>query len=336
MTVPSGLYVIDGGILLVTALTSTGYSARDGDLPGGYTATCITSDRGDSDKMYAVVNGNIYRSANAGVNWTLIKSFSHATNSLAANWTVPGEVWAAVSGAYGSTGDGGIWKSTDYGDTWTRKLFTYDALYVSYNPGLFISAAGDQVLVTMKDALYERLVARSSSDGGDTWATIAPTASDVRTPGQSVAMDNPDKSALWCSSLTAAGGPWVTADNWSTNTDLSGTLGAGAPVHYDRAGSYMLKLSGEVERSTDGGSSWSTRATDGNIMGLTPGHISLTDNGASVFVAGLDGYLFYSADSGVTWGNVRLDREASINWVHLATEITTAPPPSLAFKLVIS
>lgn len=114
------------------------------------------------------VPGALYRSTNQGASWTMLRTDS--ANPFLTNLTlVPGQtntlyISALQATASVSSRNGGVWKSSDGGSTWTE-IFTDPAFSLAVQPGnperLFVSS-----WFGLGDGIY------TSSNGGSDWERL--------------------------------------------------------------------------------------------------------------------------------------------------------------------
>lgn len=326
------LYVSDGRIMLFSTLTPSGYSFREGGLAPGYSCTCLSADWFNPDKMYAVVNGELYLSSDAGVNWAAGRNFEYAVNEVYANPTVAGEVWVSIDNAYADfSGEGGAWKSTDYGANWTKKLSMTGGLIGDTREAHGVTAYGLNVWVSLGDSVYDYTQLLKSTDGGDNWSTVSPGSGRVGWHSQAA---KATKGAFWY--LGLADGPHITTDNWATKTNRAATIGTGIGVMYDPTGTYLLATkAGEIHRSTNDGATWTNVGGSSNAQLLSSSRYLLAwkPETTKVYHGGSVGYIYYSSDSGVTWNSFQTDRATTIKCLLGTAPVSTA---NLAFKLVVA
>ncbi len=316
---PAGsLFVIDGAgtVKYYPSLSASAAVAREGGLPGGYVASCITSDAADKSRMYLAIGSSVYTSTDEGRNWTLAYTFNGTVRHIYANATVAGEVWAGLDGT-----DSGVWVSTDYGATWTKNYSTGDFRGTYYVP--WVTASGLSVWASFGDTLWYDVHFHHSEDGGATWsADVAPGG---RGAAHCQAVDAPTKGALWGSIL--ASGPFITTDDWASYTDRSGAIGTGVGVVYSPDGSFLLacKSGDGIYRSINDGATWS-RAYDDSVNGF-PGYLAMADvrhvaydgDLLHCYAGGQSGHVLYSTDGGLTWGTFQVtDNTQTVVQVYVA------------------
>jgi photosystem II stability/assembly factor-like uncharacterized protein len=191
---PNVVYVGEGSID-IRGNTSQGRGAwRSTD--GGRTWTSIGLKSGgqigrlqvhptNADLVYAAVLGRpfgrnpergIYRSRNGGSSWERVLFLNDSTGAVdlamdptnprilyAAMWRAERKPWTMISGS----AEGGIWRSTDGGDTWTKLGGGLPSKLVG-KIGLTVSPANPRRLWAIIEAEPEGGVYRSDN-GGDTW-----------------------------------------------------------------------------------------------------------------------------------------------------------------------
>ena len=128
--------------------------------------TAIAVDPSDPRIVYAgTEQGNVFRSTNGGDSWSWSGNGLVIHSGWPTIWDImpdpqaAGVVYLAQSND-GVSGQGGIYKSTDYGVTWERALEGHDPR------ALVIDPLNHEVLITASwnDYLYR------SEDAGDTWS----------------------------------------------------------------------------------------------------------------------------------------------------------------------
>ncbi|MBD3410930.1 MAG: T9SS type A sorting domain-containing protein [Ignavibacteriales bacterium] len=173
----------------------------------------------------------LYRSSDAGMTWELIGlDSSYSIAAIAVHPTNSNVVFAAALGSLRkATDERGVYRTTDYGETWERVLYGSDvagAIDVDLNP---------RNPDTVYAALWERLRREDymyyggdesglyrSTDGGDTWAPSAngfPTESaDLGRIDMDVCRDQPE--AIYALTAYASGharglyGSFDGGDSW--------------------------------------------------------------------------------------------------------------------------
>ena len=212
--------------------------------------------------------------------------------------------------------DGGVWKSTDSGTTWTPLSDELPSLAVcglavsKTNPDIIVIATGEAT--PSIDAVKGVGILRST-DGGDTWVTTSKTLSAGTNHGFYFAECGPngtflagaddslyrstDDGATW-HTRPAGAGEWYDA-KWST-TDPD-------KVFFVRAGGVP---GARVKVSTDDGATWSN-AGSGQPASLNFGRARLGISGTTIYcIIGQSGFsdsmygLIKSTDDGATWSTL--------------------------------
>jgi len=218
---------------------------------------------------------------------------------------------------YVGGGGDGLWRSTDYGNTWAK---INDR--IGYVPmGLVLAVAGTTP-ATVWVAGYH--VVYKSTDGGLTFTEIP---NDLPAELYSMAIDPYDDDHL-ISGLHEADGLVESVDGGATWTLLAGTgfpsggvswypffLDTGAAATTRRTWLAIAQNGASVTVTRDGGASWTIPA---GIDGLNHAHgnAQIFQRGATVFVPGLGGPgqgVYRSDDLGASFTRV-LDGAYSVAW----------------------
>ncbi len=236
-----------------------------------------------------------------------------------------------------SLNDGGIFKSTDQGATWTDlsnglDIKQYYRLGCSYlTPGLIYAGAQDngtdrvtgatsnQVMGAdgeecLVDFTNDNIVFASSqsgyfsksTDGGNTFTPLTAYGSDWTSP---IIMDPNDHNKMYLGANDVEG----STDNGGTWNPISGSLDGNAVYSLEVSnsnGNYIYAATfGNIFRTTNGGASWN------NITGTLPvanaaiDGIAVNGNNPDAFWVVFSGYaagekVFYTSNGGSTWTNV--------------------------------
>lgn len=217
---------------------------------------------------------------------------------------------ARPSDLYVGGGGDGVWKSTDYGNTWSK--LDADIGYVPM--GLVVAVAGTTP-ATVWIAGYKQVW--RSTDGGDTFESLP---NDLDAELYSISVDPSDATHL-ISGLHEADGLVESTDSGVTWTPM-GTDGfptggvSWYPFFVD--GQTYLAIAqggGSVTISRDGGATW---AIPEGIEGLSHAHgnAQIFQRGDTIFVPGTEGPgqgVYRSDDRGATFTRV-LDGAYSVAW----------------------
>lgn len=236
-----------------------------------------------------------------------------------------GEGWGA-----GSSRGAGIWKSTDGGDTWNQLSASTNFYYV--NDLIVRNESGSGVLYVGVKANYYQGQWQGidqdglfrSTNGGDSFTQVMDLTSNKPYAIADIELDADNN--IWIGTQSnpygnGGGQIWSSANgtDWSLSTQRSGgrvelaTAPSNADVIYGliESGGQI----GEVIKSSDGGTTWSSLTEPNDADGGIPASdfsrgqawydlIAIVDpnDENSVFVGGID--LFRSQDGGSTWDQV--------------------------------
>jgi hypothetical protein len=286
-------------------------------------------------------NGGVWKSGNAGVNWTCVTDGMGMTSvgALAADPSTPGTIWCGTGESNSSVDsyDGnGLWRSTDSGGSWSYVGLAATARIARVvvdpvNPAhVLVAAMGRQFSSGPDRGLYRTL------DGGATWNQVLFV--NDSTGVTDVVMNPVHPDTMYCATwerlrratYRRASGPgsgiWRSVDRGATWKRLAN----GLPTQTDSVGRIALAVSpsrpGTVYaqvttgynqgysglgfyRSTDGGESWVRRSAGGTWSGNFGGFAwyfgdIAVDPALPDRVYSLGVGLLRSDDGGVTWGDI--------------------------------
>jgi hypothetical protein len=194
---------------------------------------------------------------------------------------------------YAGAADGGVWKSTDAGQSWTPKMhdeasLAIGALALDPNSSQTVYAGTGEPVHLLSGStveppgspdlawFYEGVGVYKSTNGGDTWALTGAIDNDFI---YRIAVDPNDSSNVLCAGY-------------------SSTVGTGG-----------------LSRSTNGGTSWTTVA-----IGIFTDVLFDPNNPGRAYAGQIGGGVLKSSDSGATWSarNTGLPATTSIARVSLA------------------
>ncbi len=308
------------------------------NIGGRVTALAVASD---GSIYLGSANGGVWKSVNAGVNWTCVTDQQpfYSVGALAADPSTPGTIYCGTGEANSSVDsyDGnGLWRTTDGGASWANLGLTTTGRIARVvvdptNPAhVLVAAMGRQFSTNPDRGLYQTL------DGGASWSQVLSVSDSTGVTDLVVNPAHPD--TMFCSTWERVrrltyrrtsgpeSGVWRSIDRgttWTrmstglpTPTDSVGRIAlAVAPsrpstVYAQVTGGYSLGYSGVgFYRSTDGGTSWTRRSSGGswssNFGGFAWyfGDIGVDPNNPD-HVWSLGVSLFSSANGGSTWGSV--------------------------------
>lgn len=225
-------------------------------------------------------DGSIYRSADAGVHWSLAgRRMGHSINALTFDSSVPGEVLAATGGA-------GVWISKDDGTAWQPTPSTRKDWVRALSVGTGVIAAGTHqgVLLSTDGTTWTSAglknvdISAVTVVSGGTQATIV-AGGDAELTGQPLPLyQTRDGGGTWTSVAASVPGSTMV----SALLTLPLASGASVPI-------VILGTNGGLFRSTDGGAQW----VPDNAGGALP-PVDMT----SLAVAGPQGLGYYAASDG--------------------------------------
>ncbi|MFO1413377.1 MAG: FG-GAP-like repeat-containing protein [Burkholderiales bacterium] len=243
------------------------------------------------------------------ISWSLLTSAMPGVRQVNAPDLAPTELWAR---SYD-----GLWRSTDGGTNWTRKLpsaspasplagpYINDYLFVDYGAGNTAEFA------TTLDSVYKRL------GGAGTWVRKPIPNVTLREglPNQ-LAVDVATKTQMYVS--TFSNGIYKSVDGGDTWTAANTGLPAGLwrsdasvvadPISPNVAYASFFSGPGGIYKSSDGGANWTNVTTTGLLadssLGSTRIRQVLIDptNSNKVYVLTNNG-LYNTTDAGVNWAH---------------------------------
>jgi hypothetical protein len=250
----------------------------------------------------------LYRSTNHGATWTRVPGWPTGSTTIGAirfNPDNPSIVYVAAGGSlFAPGGVRGLYKSTDYGATFTRVLagvndFT-GATDIAMDP-----TNPDKMFVPMWDHHREALCRcytgpgtgiYLTTDGGATWTRLGNDRITSFTPGDTIGLAQTDNNTTTAQArMAVAIAPsnpnriYITTGNWNQVENGGGQTQRGFRGFY---------------RSDDGGQTFQTM-THANPGGDTVWTSKIwidPTNADRLFVAGVQ--LRVSEDGGATWANV--------------------------------
>jgi photosystem II stability/assembly factor-like uncharacterized protein len=264
----------------------------------------IQIDPRDSNVVYVSAQGplwsaggerGLYKTTDGGKTWKEILTVSADTgaNEVVIDPASPNTLYVAmwqrrraVGQFIGGGPESGIYKSTNAGQSWTKLT---NGLPVK-DMGRINLAVDAKVRPTrvyaMIDALADERGFYRSDDQGATWARVGKRAAGGGRGGAPVEDEVAQQE----------GPPQAAGDNWYMNAD---------PGYYNEffvdpvRADTVWAMSTNLERSTDGGRTWSSFP----LRGVHVDHhvIWPNPNDRNHIVLGNDGGLYESYDEGVTW-----------------------------------
>ena len=286
---PVGIYRSeDRGATWVTPAANSPGSA--GSSSGQVLSIAIKP--GDSDRLLVGAGGGLLSSQDRGATWTW-QRFSPAYSWVAFDPAQP-------TNAVAVTHTGGVARSITSGDTWPAPLESASRRLLSVSGGAFVpGAAGHLMLATIDGP-------QLSTDGGVTFATRYAGLHG----GAVRAFASADDGTFY--SMYEYGPMGVfrkDGANWSpvNNDGLRAAIPtAPQPTHFATARTdssllYVVSSNSQLVKSTDGGATWSTPATE-FLPQLYPQYIEVDPSNADIaYVSTYNAGLWKTTDRGVTW-----------------------------------
>ena len=260
----SGVYKSTNGGATFTQLT--------GGIPTGRIVIEIIMHPTDHNTLVAVTSGGVYKTTNAGASWTA----KTGTGLQFCDMKRVANATSLTLFACTRTATPELYRSTDFGDTWTLITSGLSA------PNLPPLSGGSRVAVTPADTnvVYFEMVASGgimykSTDGGLSFTLKKAEGSpyltyyndDVSSNGQgnynnTICVDNLDPNKVWLQAHNTwysndAGVTWTMLTNWyaKVHTDMH-QIGQSP---YDATKLYSCN-DGSVWLSTDGGNNWTPKS----------------------------------------------------------------------------
>jgi photosystem II stability/assembly factor-like uncharacterized protein len=252
------------------------------------------SPRFDADHLaFAGTLSGLFRSRNGGRAWRAIELDVAAEASVTClAVAADGTVWAGTDGQ-------GLFRSDDGGTHWSR----IDALGDESIMALAVSNDGQSIAVALEHYLTV------SSDGGHGWQRTA----NAPEPVLSLLFAQPDNGDLALLAglptglvrSTDAGQSWLPSDA-GLSAQLVLAVVASPTWATDRF-LFAVRPTEGIQRSTDGGTTWTASAPPASVLGLA---VSPSFDADRTLLAASTAGVLRSADAGLTWSVVAADDTA--------------------------
>lgn len=283
----------------------------------GASVTNGVFDPTDGMRAYVATNSGIYRSSDGGVSWRSA-SYGLENSEMYAVAVDP----STPSTLYASNYDGGLFRSTNSGSSWTRLTpagnwirriyvdpkhaatllvdFADDTIgrstdggmtwSTALSPAYYLTAGADGAYSTSNNNLMK------TTDGGASWATLGPL------PAGLIAGDPTKSKTLYAAGTTAVMKTTDDGANWvplSAGLPTTGSTHRIAVSPSDSRWIYVVYNDGSVYVSSNAGQSWSPtmfdKATGGDYLA-----VASNDPKRLLLIGGMG--LFATSDGGSTWG----------------------------------
>lgn len=216
----------------------------------------------------ASADRGVYRTTNGGQSWEKVLFVNDSTgvtdismkpddpNTIyAAAWRGVRHPWAIVSG---SRDDGGIYRSTDGGTTWT-KLGGGLPTGIIGKSNIAVSAAAPRRVYVLMEAEKPKAGLYRSDDAGDTWTQVSTMNALLLRPFYYTNVDADPTNAdnVWVQNETM----WKSTDAGKTFAALNTPHGDNHDIWFNPSDPNIIVQSndGGANVSIDGGNTWSTQ-----------------------------------------------------------------------------
>ena len=259
---------------------------------GGRIRSIIVRPSNSNHILIGAVAGGIWKSTDGGASWTpkIDDGNPLAIGSMVNDGDVvyagTGEGWFNIDAVYG----GGIWKSTDFGDTWTLLPSTTGSNVWNFRDvrQMRIDPSGNVYAVTFAynskggvGNYYTNGGLYKSSDGGASWSKISPTDYATNYFNGTDAIPVSSSTILFATNANGStlGGIYRTTDggtNWTKIISLLPTSNYGRiamaqdpnnanTVYAVFAGNSTNDGLKGIYKTTDGGVTWSALSKPANL-----------------------------------------------------------------------
>ncbi|MCB0878072.1 MAG: hypothetical protein KDC46_03730 [Thermoleophilia bacterium] len=249
---------------------------------GGMGSGCNSVSANTTNDAWAGCDvGTIYKTTNGGTSWSL-------TNATGATGRVMSIDSINSSSAMFVTFDGELRYTTDGGGTWQAPT--------TPPPGGTYFNKVDMVNASTAYMLRHSNTVYKTTNGGDTWSSISTGAS-----GSCKSIDAPSALVVWAA---CDGGDVRRSVDGATFADAS--TSSYMPMRdiaaVDANTAVAVGWQGEMQRTTDGGSSWTRVGGDITAEDL----VAIEREGTRMYAIGAGGLVISSNDTGQTWVRQRV------------------------------
>jgi photosystem II stability/assembly factor-like uncharacterized protein len=247
----------------------------------GYYDNILAASPVDANVAY-VAGLNMKRSANGGSSWTAVPTAGHVDNHAIEFF--PGSGSAILCG-----NDGGLFKTTNGGTTWTslnRGLAItqfYRVGLARTDAGIMIAGAQDNGNMKFAGGVFSNVTNADGMDGFIDWSNANVIYAGIQNGGL---YRSTDGGASFTNVSTPSPGAWVTP--WSQDPAVANTIYAATD---------------KVYKSTNQGTSWT--AISGSLAGISRFTVlTVAPSNSRVIYAGSGNKLYRTRDGGTSWTDV--------------------------------
>ena len=270
---------------------------------------------------YSFFGNGIYKSIDAGANWTHIGLDSSVyIGRIIVDSTNPNRIFVAACGnLFSPNQQRGVFRSDDGGLSWTRKLFVNDSTSAidivqnPANPNILYAAMWERMRgLNYRNSFGDGSGIYYSGDGGDNWIELTsglPSGPGVGRIGLTIANSNPsvlyafydNSSGVEIYKTTNGGSTWIRVNDGPIQGFTSYFGWYFGQIRVDPANeNRVFALGVTLYRSNDGGSSWS-----GVNSGIHVDHHAMyIDKNSGIIYEGNDGGLYFSDDYCSSWTKI--------------------------------
>jgi photosystem II stability/assembly factor-like uncharacterized protein len=252
-------------------------------FPNGFNSPYLAPDPRVAGRVFATAGNGVYRSLDAGRNWTLVLQVFSGPGAIAIDPVNTGTLWFSSSN--------GVYKSTDGGDNWHLTK----GLPNGSESSIVVDPRNPSTLYVATLSFLANAPLYKSNDGGENWTQLSfrPFTVAPGPPGTDLlAVDS--QSNVY---LLAASKLFKSSDGGVTFTQLNSAPAASMiVVNASDPSSVYLAGSNGLFRSADGGASFSKiYDTQVRAFAIDPA------SPATLYLSAQNPGIVKSTDGGTTW-----------------------------------
>lgn len=255
-------------------------------------------DPSNANNVYACATDGLYRSTDAGTNWTKILNLTYVTDVV-----INGTNLVASVGNLGNTIKG-IFKSTNNGTSWSQITSGLPASFQGFIKFGYVSSDANTIIASVGvsetagvNELYR------STDFGSTWTGLS---SSTHTQWQYWCAHDVAINPSNTSKLVYGGVKWYNYTLPGTRTSITTGHDDLHDVQFDPSNSNNVYICGDggIYKSTNGGSSFSA-INNGLAATQFYASIGVSKQDANFIIGGLqDNYVYKTTNGGASWSLV--------------------------------